>query len=69
MFFTRKSRVVPICTLLLLIGIRIGLFTPQQAFEAIVKSQINRLREPSLKCVDLVVNELSNVIRMCTKKV
>ncbi|PAV72789.1 hypothetical protein WR25_15296 isoform B [Diploscapter pachys] len=44
-------------------GIRVGLFTPDMAFEAIAKKQISRLKEPSLKCVDLVVNELANVIR------
>lgn len=46
-----------------------GLFTPDMAFEAIVKKQIARLKEPSLKCVDLVVQELSNVVRICTDKV
>jgi hypothetical protein len=50
-------------------GIRVGLFTPDMAFEAIVKKQISRLKEPSLKCVDLVVTELSNVVRICTDKV
>ncbi|XP_063906290.1 dynamin isoform X5 [Zophobas morio] len=49
-------------------GIRVGLFTPDMAFEAIVKKQIARLKEPSLKCVDLVVTELSNVVRICTDK-
>ncbi|XP_049847260.1 dynamin isoform X7 [Schistocerca gregaria] len=49
-------------------GIRVGLFTPDMAFEAIVKKQIARLKEPSLKCVDLVVAELSNVVRVCTDK-
>ncbi|XP_072152342.1 dynamin isoform X10 [Bemisia tabaci] len=49
-------------------GIRVGLFTPDMAFEAIVKKQINRLKEPSLKCVDLVVMELCNVVRICTDK-
>jgi dynamin GTPase len=39
------------------------------AFEAIVKKQIARLKEPSLKCVDLVVAELSNVVRVCTDRV
>jgi len=39
------------------------------AFEAIVKKQISRLKEPSLKCVDLVVAELSNVVRVCTDRV
>lgn len=49
-------------------GIRVGLFTPDMAFEAIVKKQINRLREPSLKCVDLVIMELGNVVRRCTTR-
>ncbi|KAJ2946560.1 hypothetical protein O0L34_g12614 [Tuta absoluta] len=49
-------------------GIRVGLFTPDMAFEAIVKKQIARLKEPCLKCVDLVVQELSNVVRMCTER-
>ncbi|XP_071513989.1 dynamin isoform X4 [Panulirus ornatus] len=49
-------------------GIRVGLFTPDMAFDAIVKGQIGRLKEPSLKCVDLVVQELTNVVRTCTLK-
>ncbi|VDM09779.1 unnamed protein product [Wuchereria bancrofti] len=48
-------------------GIRVGLFTPDMAFEAIVKKQIERLKEPSLKCVDLVVNELASVVRQCAE--
>merc|ERR1719373_1557974 len=47
---------------------RVGLFTPDMAFEAIVKKQIGRLKEPSLKCIDLVVTELSNVVRMTAEK-
>jgi dynamin 1/3 len=47
----------------------VGLFTPDMAFEAIVKKQIARLKEPCLKCVDLVVTELCNVVRMCAEKV
>ena len=50
-------------------GIRVGLFTPDMAFEAITKRQIGGLKEPVLKCVDLVVIELSNVVRMCAEKV
>lgn len=50
-------------------GIRVGLFTPDMAFEAIVKRQIALLKEPVIKCVDLVVQELSVVVRMCTAKV
>lgn len=49
-------------------GIRVGLFTPDMAFEAITKRQIGQLREPVIKCIDLVVVELSNVVRMCTDK-
>uniref|UniRef100_T1PNY7 Dynamin n=1 Tax=Musca domestica TaxID=7370 RepID=T1PNY7_MUSDO len=49
-------------------GIRVGLFTPDMAFEAIVKRQIAQLKEPVIKCVDLVVQELSAVVRLCTDK-
>lgn len=49
-------------------GIRVGLFTPDMAFEAIVKKQISQLKEPILKCIDLTVQELSNVVRICTDK-
>ncbi|CAB4070375.1 DNM1_3 [Lepeophtheirus salmonis] len=49
-------------------GIRVGLFTPDMAFEAIVKKQIARLKEPSIKCIDLVVQELSNVVRIISEK-
>jgi len=49
-------------------GIRVGLFTPDMAFEAVVKGQIAKLREPSLKCVDLVIVELGNVVRKCTER-
>uniref|UniRef100_A0A452VLQ3 Dynamin-2 n=1 Tax=Ursus maritimus TaxID=29073 RepID=A0A452VLQ3_URSMA len=51
-------------------GVRTGLFTPDLAFEAIVKKQvIVKLKEPSLKCVDLVVSELATVIKKCAEKV
>merc|ERR1712079_895713 len=49
-------------------GIRVGLFTPDTAFEAIVKKQIARMKEPSIKCIDLVVQELSNVVRTVAEK-
>ncbi|XP_025112002.1 dynamin-1-like isoform X4 [Pomacea canaliculata] len=49
-------------------GIRTGLFTPDMAFESIVVKQIKRLKEPSLHCVDLVVNELSQVVRKCGER-
>lgn len=48
---------------------RTGLFTPDLAFEAIVKKQILKLKEPSLKCVDLVVSELTTLVMKCGVKV
>ncbi|XP_059414771.1 dynamin-3 isoform X2 [Carassius carassius] len=49
-------------------GVRTGLFTPDLAFETIVKKQIRKLKEPSLKCVDLVVSELTTLVRNSAKK-
>ncbi|XP_029410394.1 dynamin-2 isoform X7 [Nannospalax galili] len=49
-------------------GVRTGLFTPDLAFEAIVKKQVVKLKEPCLKCVDLVIQELINTVRQCTGK-
>ncbi|CDQ88071.1 unnamed protein product [Oncorhynchus mykiss] len=46
-----------------------GLFTPDLAFEAIVKKQIIKLKEPCIKCIDLVIQELINTVRQCTNKV
>lgn len=45
------------------------MFTPDLAFEAIVKKQILKLKEPSLKCVDLVVSELTALVMKCSVKV
>ncbi|XP_068077168.1 dynamin-1a isoform X3 [Danio rerio] len=49
-------------------GIRTGLFTPDMAFETIVKRQIGKIKEPCQKCVDMVISELVNTVRQCTKK-
>ncbi|XP_047428109.1 dynamin-3 isoform X2 [Mugil cephalus] len=49
-------------------GVRTGLFTPDLAFEAIVKKQIVKLKTPCLKCIDLVIQELINTFRQCTNK-
>ena len=46
-----------------------GLFTPDMAFEITVKEQIRLLKNPSLKCVDLVINELSKIVATLTDKV
>uniref|UniRef100_A0A671SHH7 Dynamin n=1 Tax=Sinocyclocheilus anshuiensis TaxID=1608454 RepID=A0A671SHH7_9TELE len=45
-------------------GIRTGLFTPDMAFETIVKRQIAKIKEPCQKCVDLVITELVNTVRL-----
>ncbi|KAI5615718.1 dynamin 1a isoform X4 [Silurus asotus] len=50
-------------------GIRqTGLFTPDMAFETIVKRQIAKIKAPCQKCVDMVISELVNTVRQCTKK-
>ncbi|XP_051941061.1 dynamin-2-like isoform X1 [Hippocampus zosterae] len=49
-------------------GVRTGLFTPDLAFEAIVKKQVIKLKEPCLKCIDMVIQELINTVRQCTNK-
>eukprot|EP00064_Thunnus_orientalis_P013009 superscaffoldBa00002063_g13046 len=49
-------------------GIRTGLFTPDMAFEAIVKKQVIKLKEPCIKCVDMVIQELINTVRQCSNK-
>ncbi|XP_071751775.1 dynamin 3a [Centroberyx gerrardi] len=49
-------------------GIRTGLFTPDMAFEAIVKKQIVKLKGPCIKCIDMVVQELITTVCQCTNK-
>lgn len=49
-------------------GIRTSLFTPEFAFESIVKRQTALLNEPSLLCLQLVVNELTRIIHECSEK-
>ena len=53
------------CDVLCLCPRRVGLFTPDMAFEQIVKRQIEKLVVPSLKCVDMVFTELSEVVKTC----
>lgn len=55
--------------LVLLGHVRTGLFTPDMAFEAIVKKQVIKLKEPCVKCVDMVIQELINTVRQCSNKV
>ncbi|XP_014259591.1 dynamin-1-like protein isoform X2 [Cimex lectularius] len=46
-------------------GPRPALFVPEVSFELLVKRQIRRLEEPSLKCVELVHEELQSIIQHC----
>ena len=50
-------------------GIRSGLFTPDAAFEIIVKKQVHKLKEPCKNCIDLCLVEISNIIHSLTDKV
>ena len=47
-------------------GFRSGLFTPDEAFEYVVQIQISKIEEPIMKCVDMIVVELKNVIQEVT---
>eukprot|EP00124_Ichthyophonus_hoferi_P002082 Ihof_evm3s130 gene=Ihof_evmTU3s130 len=49
-------------------GIRSGLFTPDQAFEAICCKLVRRLRAPSLTCAEMSMNELCEVTSKCCDK-
>merc|ERR1712142_697279 len=49
-------------------GVRIGLFTPDRAFDMVAKAQIAKLKEPSLKLVDLVTHEMMNMCKDATTK-
>merc|ERR1719237_499877 len=44
-------------------GVRIGLFTPDRAFDMVTKVQIQKLRPPSLKLVDHVTIEMLAMVR------
>jgi len=46
-------------------GPRSSLFVPELTFELLVKNQISRLEEPSLICIDLVLDEMQRIIQNC----
>lgn len=50
-------------------GIRVGLFSPQMAFEKFSEIQISKLKVPITLCINLVIDELLSAVRTCTKKV
>uniref|UniRef100_A0A8C6L8X5 Dynamin-1-like protein n=1 Tax=Nothobranchius furzeri TaxID=105023 RepID=A0A8C6L8X5_NOTFU len=47
-------------------GPRPALFVPEVSFELLVKRQMKRLVEPSLRCVELVHEELQRIIQHCS---
>nr|XP_020459037.1 dynamin-3 isoform X2 [Monopterus albus] len=49
-------------------GVRTGLFTPDMAFEAIVKKQISKLKGPCVKFIDMVCQELKTTVHQCINK-
>ena len=50
-------------------GVRVGLFTPDMAFDIITKNQISNLESPAIKCVDMVSGELLTIIKDCAEAV
>ncbi|XP_076636403.1 dynamin related protein 1 isoform X2 [Colletes latitarsis] len=50
-------------------GPRPALFIPEVSFELLVKRQIRRLEEPSLRCVDLIHEEMQKIILHCCTEV
>nr|XP_057928530.1 dynamin 3a [Doryrhamphus excisus] len=49
-------------------GVRTGLFTPDMAFQAIVKKQISQLKVPCFEFVDMVSKELVSTVYECINK-
>ncbi|XP_076310808.1 dynamin related protein 1 isoform X2 [Tachypleus tridentatus] len=50
-------------------GPRPALFVPEVSFELLVKRQIRRLEEPSLRCIELVHEEMQRIIQHCGTEV
>jgi hypothetical protein len=50
-------------------GPRPALFVPEVSFELLVKRQIQRLLEPSIRCVELVHEEMQRIIQHCGNNV
>jgi len=50
-------------------GPRPALFVPEVSFELLVKRQIRRLQEPSLRCVELVHEEMQRIVQYCGAEV
>ncbi|XP_057323409.1 dynamin-1-like protein isoform X2 [Microplitis mediator] len=50
-------------------GPRPALFVPEVSFELLVKRQIRRLEDPSLRCVELVHREMQEIVQHCGTEV
>merc|ERR1711936_1372706 len=50
-------------------GPRPALFVPEVSFELLVKRQIRRLEEPSMRCIELVHEEMQRIIQHCGSEV
>lgn len=50
-------------------GPRPALFVPEVSFELLVKRQIRRIEEPSLRCVELIHEEMQRIIQHCGTEV
>lgn len=50
-------------------GPKSALFVPEVSFELLVKRQIRRLEEPSMRCIELVHEEMQRIIQHCGNEV
>ena len=46
-------------------GTKPSLFVPEMSYELLTKQQISRLQAPSLKCVEMVYEELISLASVC----
>lgn len=51
------------------ISTKTKIFTPQKPFEEIVKKEIERIEGPIQVCIDLVLKQLKDAIRLCINNV
>ena len=68
-----ENEIALVCILVLFpsppLGIRSGLFTPDKAFEQVAKLQIEKLKDPSSKLIDLVTHEMIGTFKEPLTKV
>lgn len=50
-------------------GPHIGLFIPESSFEQLAKAQITRLEDPSVRCLDLVYEELLKIVSSAESRI